>query len=291
MINYVEPALDLETSSDAEARIVKDWLREYLTKAYHGDKRVVDVGHTTYYGPRYVTKTDGRRRAIRTNLVLYPRLSKDFSCVPRCRIEYRFNRADNVRAQGIDTLDDLIHFDHHAFWQKYLRLRKIDYQLYGKDCYYYSKLNREKRNTPIIKEFADGRIKMNVWRRWGYANIYRKHWDAKQAWLKQSTSKNCQDQSDVSKKSGHGKSKPTRHPVFDITAQTFYDYCKLKRQRYCKQPKAIQGSVYAESSLSTHGTGNVTGTSNESDADVLDTGKLSRCLIVIDNSEFLPDSY
>ena len=61
---------------------------------------------------------------------------------------------------------------------------------------------------------AGGRFESNVWRRYGYANAYRNFIDKKQGDLDEAKEKGEVD-------------KNMKLPVFEITAQTFYDYSKV----------------------------------------------------------------
>ena len=76
-------------------------------------------------------------------------------------------------------------------------------------------------------------------------------------------------------------------PAFDITAQTFYDYSKVRDVR--KYSNTIQGALYKYSRQSMSVAGGVTG-KKKSNAMMFDTGKTNNCLLKIDNSIFLPDN-
>jgi hypothetical protein len=66
-------------------------------------------------------------RAAQNGIVFYKedhsRITGEEYCL---HLEWRLNRLRAVRAAGIETGQDLLKFDHRAFWQKRLRLYEVD---------------------------------------------------------------------------------------------------------------------------------------------------------------------
>ena len=187
-------------------------------------------------------------------------------------------------------MQDLIHFDHRAFWKKNLLLREIDFQLYGKCCHFESIGKKADRVKPIIRTFADGRIRMNVWRRKGYALAYTRIYErilakAKESMKKSKSERNKQQADTGVGKNVSGRLKRKIEPEFEITAQLFYDYCKLPlipkyKKRSLRNKTMDKNSIQNRRKMM----------KLRSEIGKMGTDKVRRCLIEIDNSLFLPDS-
>jgi len=152
MINHVDCALDFVTSTRAKAEKLQLAIDARWYKQYHRRKHDVAVFEqsTTYFGfknwqSKYVTYADKPSR---------------HGGGPCCHLECRFQSKRPVAALGIDSIGDLLAFDHRAFWKKRLRLYEYDPELLGKRWN-----GRHLSSAPVI--WKSGNFTYNVDRRIG----------------------------------------------------------------------------------------------------------------------------
>lgn len=125
-ISYAEIACDLPSTSKRLARLQCDSFMAAAKMQYKSDS-VVQFGRTYYFGRR----TNGKKRLPRVLAVYADRSSKllnarpEDSSAPSMHIEARLSGSPSLEQEGIACLNDLIHFDHHAFWERCLRLYQL----------------------------------------------------------------------------------------------------------------------------------------------------------------------
>jgi hypothetical protein len=118
MINMLECSLDWifdeEESKDSACNLVGQL---HVKKWRHSAHCVIHFGPTRYSGPRKAPNV----------FVLYADKGARNSREPHCvHLEWRMQRAETLRRAGIRSIDDLLHFDHRAFWKSRLLLYDID---------------------------------------------------------------------------------------------------------------------------------------------------------------------
>jgi hypothetical protein len=130
------------TSTAAEAEKLQAYVDAHWYKPYHRETHKVEVyaNSTTYLGfknwqSRYVTYADKPSR---------------HTGEPCCHLECRFQSRRTVAGLGIDSLNDLLAFDHRVFWGKRLRLCEYDLEVLGKRWN-----GRHLNRTPLILKSAN----------------------------------------------------------------------------------------------------------------------------------------
>lgn len=119
-----QPAIDWIVGSEDECRGGNLFLRRHGFKRYHRLYRPKRSPFAVHYA-------SGRR--ARSNTATYAdRASKVTGEVCCIHHEYRLRDAEALRVIGIHTIDDVIKFDHYAFWKKYLLAYEIDFAVLGR---------------------------------------------------------------------------------------------------------------------------------------------------------------
>jgi hypothetical protein len=132
LLNGAEIALDL-VSDDAES------LGEWLIRRYV-DRRAKSNAGGLFSAARYY----GRRvRGPHVRSVIYFDRRSKTSGQPCVHIERRFRGRRTLRRMGIDSVSDLMRFDHHAFWMSRLSLFDVDCLALGRAV---NRAGRSKRN-------------------------------------------------------------------------------------------------------------------------------------------------
>jgi hypothetical protein len=129
---------------DPERRAVAwEFYHQHSLQRRHRDAVCFD--HETRYSRRETTPSG---RPTRINIVAYPdRLSK-VTGEPCVHIEARLHGAPVLRDLGIRSADDLIGFDHHAFWRERLLLFELDAARFGR--YLINRQCGSRRRGPLI---------------------------------------------------------------------------------------------------------------------------------------------
>ena len=143
-INYIELALDFYSKKKAKVKCLRRFFNKHL----------VQLGKSSQEKP-YFNNTKGthyyHRKKKPVRLVLYSkkpfRWKKGYSCV---HLEYRYKGLDALRQLGIITINDIVNFDHAAFWQQQLDLRKPDFKDIGN--YLAEQEGRSISNTALNKK-------------------------------------------------------------------------------------------------------------------------------------------
>lgn len=120
--NMAEIALDLifETEEDRDAAYL--FIDRHIVKRGHRGEVRYDQG------TRY---TD--RRWAQTNLVAYrPEYSKLTGEIHCLHLEWRVCGIAGLRRMGINSISDMLEFDHYAHWDARLALRKFDFARLGR---------------------------------------------------------------------------------------------------------------------------------------------------------------
>jgi hypothetical protein len=126
-INRVELAFDFYSDDrKALARLRKCLLRMLVFK-----KRRKDPNKNTYYYCNYKNTIYLTPSADKCRMVLYRR--KDQNTGKRClHLELRLSGVEQLRRRGIETLDEMISFDHQDAWNTSLDIRKPNLTSLGK---------------------------------------------------------------------------------------------------------------------------------------------------------------
>ncbi len=124
LLTYFESALDWPFANPMLCREANDFFDRHFVKRFHRG----EAGVRFYKGvTRY---TDPRRAA--SNVVSYAdrpsRITGEVDCL---HVEYRLRRRAFQRL-GINSVADLLAFDHYAFWQARLRLADLKYGTVGR---------------------------------------------------------------------------------------------------------------------------------------------------------------
>ena len=125
-ISYAEIACDLPPTNKRLARLQCDSFMAAAKMLYKPDS-VVRSGRTYYFGRR----TNGKTRLPRVLAVYADRPSKLLNARPKdgsapsMHIEARLTGSPSLEQEGIACLNDLIRFDHKAFWERCLRLYQL----------------------------------------------------------------------------------------------------------------------------------------------------------------------
>lgn len=134
--NMLEITLDLIFSTEEDRNTACEFFDCHLVKRGHRGEVRYDKG------TRY---TD--RRWAQTNLVAYrpdfAKLTGELHCL---HVEWRICGIAALRRMGIGSINDLLTFDHRAFWKRRLMLKAVrDFARLGR--IYSSGLRKERRNT------------------------------------------------------------------------------------------------------------------------------------------------
>ena len=141
LINGAEIALDLIFKYQADAEEAWDFFHQHWVRRWHrkGQEIRIRFGQTRY---------DARRSAPNL-LVLYPddhtRVTGELNCL---HIEWRAKGVRATRAAGINTPEDLLVFNHRAFWQKRLVFYSVNRRQLGRLIR--NRATGRRRRTPEI---------------------------------------------------------------------------------------------------------------------------------------------
>lgn len=141
LINDGELACDFAFDGWAARQEAHYQLHSHLYRPYH------DAKHgTPMYSTGNLNRYDARREA-RNGMTMYVedhcRITGELNCE---HIEWRIQGAPAMRAKGVSTIEDLIGFDHKAFWARVLaRMYRVDLERLGR-------LYRNKRERTRAKD-------------------------------------------------------------------------------------------------------------------------------------------
>lgn len=141
LVNLLEVALDWIFESEDERDHASDLVAQLHVKKWRRPGMQVRlVGSTRYSDPRGASN----------NFVLYPdkacRITGDQYCV---HLEWRM-RLDGIKSLHL-TAEQLIRFDHFAFWERRLLFFDVDRRELGRLCH--NRLKRSKRRGAWITQF------------------------------------------------------------------------------------------------------------------------------------------
>jgi hypothetical protein len=121
-LNYTEVALDWMFDNEYERDRAREIANRNMVKKWHGQQQVKFVNGTRYTG----------KRKVPNKLVTYAdkpsRTTGELFCV---HIEWRLNGVKALRRAGIDSVNDLLTFNHGQFWHKRLVLKRVNVEKYG----------------------------------------------------------------------------------------------------------------------------------------------------------------
>jgi hypothetical protein len=123
-LRYVELACDFITSNARRAQQVTSWLLEHACPLY--SRSSVDIYEKTYYFHR---RADVRGRKTSRVLAVYAdkrsKIASTFKGSRCAHAEWRLWGPATLRGAGIASIDDLLTFDHAAYWEKYVRFVQL----------------------------------------------------------------------------------------------------------------------------------------------------------------------
>ena len=123
IINSVHIALDFLTCTTLDAERIQTLINRSLYRGYLNRKEPPKSVKGTWYS---------HPRGAPSVLTSYSDRPCRHTGSPCCHVEIRLHRVKRVRDIGIDSLDDLLAFDHLAYWSKHLDLRRIEVEKLGK---------------------------------------------------------------------------------------------------------------------------------------------------------------
>jgi len=144
LINCVDLALDLTTRNYHDADRLKIFFDQHLVKLWHGKQRIWLKGETSY---------SSKKIWVPNKLVIYADRPSKINGETTCHIEWRISTANAVRNHGIHNLQDLINFNHLAFWAKHLQLRVPDLEKIGRRI-----IGQSRRRKPSLKYRLNGNV-------------------------------------------------------------------------------------------------------------------------------------
>ncbi|HUS96767.1 MAG TPA: hypothetical protein VMX97_08525 [Hyphomicrobiaceae bacterium] len=143
LINYAEVALDLITASDADHDALRAVLDRCLVQPYHGKRKLSAYRDTSY---------SAYKRWTGNSITLYSDRESKVTGETNCNhVEWRISGARSVVSAKLATFEEVLKFDHQAFWRKKLRLYDVDLGKFGRA---YLKTSRR---TPWMEEWLRGR--------------------------------------------------------------------------------------------------------------------------------------
>ena len=122
-INWVDLALDYVFHDESEARLFYVFFDQHLIKPWHGRQQLQYVETTRY---------TSERRWVRNQIILYCDKPSRISGEPCTHLEWRVRTKGATQARKLGDLQNLIAFDHRAFWRTQLVLKQIDFQMLGR---------------------------------------------------------------------------------------------------------------------------------------------------------------
>ena len=161
LINRIEIALDYTFKNINQKDDAFAFLHSHLMRRWHGKKQKIklvrsgkrkreyelvdetEMGQTRYDAGRAPNKIVFYRTQ-------YSRITGEVNCL---HLEWHGNGKKAVQALGIKTGEDLLKFNHRAFWQKRLRLYRVDEDRLGRLV-----RNRKSGKRSRVSNNLDGRM-------------------------------------------------------------------------------------------------------------------------------------
>jgi len=150
-VNYVEMALDVPTPNIETAHEIHECFDRLFAQSRHSRKIMRRVKNGTYTGE----KKPGHRFCWYADLA--SKKTGDDFCF---HIEGRHHGVEAVRRIGIKEIDNLLVFDHEAYWAKYLNLYSVDFERLGR--LHFNRLEGRKRKTSRISVSRDFRYNVDA---------------------------------------------------------------------------------------------------------------------------------
>ncbi len=171
LVNHVELALDFSVPDEADRQRLHDIIEQHLVKSHHGKHKIVRFksGEVTHGSEADCTYFGQRRCGL--SFVVYSDKKSKVTNLPAVHLEARVHGSAAVKRFSIKHVSDLIEFDQSQFWQKHLRLLKVDTEILGR-----LHSNREqgrRRKTVAVKTYISG-VEYNADRRRG-SILFRSH--------------------------------------------------------------------------------------------------------------------
>lgn len=116
LLNRADVALDLVTRKQSEAAILQGYLERHLVQRWHGQMKP---------GKRYRDTHYSAAKRSPNVIATYSDKPSKIDGAPCCHVEWRMKGAESVKRAGLYQLEDLVSFDHRAFWKDRLNLYDI----------------------------------------------------------------------------------------------------------------------------------------------------------------------
>ena len=126
-VNRIDFSLDWTTESDSDANEAQRYLAATLIKRWHREKHKILAYQEDDDESLYIGATSRTSR-----FALYSDLPSKISGGPCCHLELRLFSRKAVKGAGVNTLGDIVNFDHRKLWKEKLQLRQLDKIRYGK---------------------------------------------------------------------------------------------------------------------------------------------------------------
>jgi hypothetical protein len=125
-LNRAELALDLVFATADELQAAYEFACRHSYKKYRGKQKV------RYYHNAFTDQSTRYSAARALNLIaIYAdkpcRIDGSLFCL---HFDWRISGAEALRRAGITSVGDLLDFDHRAFWERHLRMRAVDLDMF-----------------------------------------------------------------------------------------------------------------------------------------------------------------
>jgi hypothetical protein len=118
LITAAEVTLNFLVDNFDQAEKIQSFLESHLVMRWHGKHIQNPLDSGTYWRQRNQGKTPGQ------NMVIYKDSCKHTG-KPAAHLEWKLYKSQTLRRHNIDSITDLINFDHLSFWQDKLVLYRI----------------------------------------------------------------------------------------------------------------------------------------------------------------------
>jgi hypothetical protein len=148
IVTRVHLALDLVTATTVVREALRNYLLKHLVQPWYRGDGLITFEDTVY---RYPSRRHDQ-------MVMYDdkpcRVTGEVDCV---HLEWRAQRHRSAVRAGAETIEDLLAFDHRAFWDRKLRLLELDYSKLGRAHLRHHGLTK-RRSADLTSHGASGHV-------------------------------------------------------------------------------------------------------------------------------------
>ena len=126
-INYVEFSLDFATQDKQALENLAEFFAHHLVY----EKKIRSKGKVFYYHNEKYTIYFSPKKQNKILSYYWDKLSRKHEGMSCFHLEFRLKGLDAIKGVNIITINDLLNFDHEAFWNTVLDLKKPNYELLG----------------------------------------------------------------------------------------------------------------------------------------------------------------